>query len=248
MKLTDWQDRYILQAFWTQNLRKFVFSKICAKPGASILDVGSGTGALFPDFLSHGFEITAIDIDLDRCVFSKPLSESANILCGDASVIPLAANVFDISVCHYLLLWLKQPRLAVEEMVRVTKPGGTVIAFAEPDYTSRIDHPEIFAQIGQLQSKSLAFQGVNLSMGRQLGGLFRKSGLKDVHLGLLAGEWKAPTEEVFDREWDIIAFDFGGFVPIEEILDLRARAYESWLSGEGIVFIPTFYAYGTVVG
>ncbi len=59
-------------------------------------------------------------------------------------------------------------------------------------------------------------------------------------MGLLAGEWKEPSPQVFDAEWDIIAYDLGGLAPVDEILAFKAKARETWLSGRATVFYPHF--------
>ena len=37
---------------------------------------------------------------------------------------PFTNASFDLTFCHYLLLWLKDPLSAIKEMKRVTRPGG----------------------------------------------------------------------------------------------------------------------------
>jgi SAM-dependent methyltransferase len=246
MRLPDWHDRYALQAGWTKNLRNYFLNKLGVQPGNTLLEVGSGTGALIQDFRNIRAIPFALDIDYHRMAFARTKVSNLPGVCADGVNIPVSNHMFNFSVCHYLLLWAADPLAILKEMVRVTRKGGAVIAFAEPDYASRIDYPEIFSQIGDLQNRSINFQGIDLQMGRKLGHLFRESGLVEVKLGLLAGEWRKPSEEVFDAEWNIIAWDLGGFVPIEEIISLKEKAKASWLSGEATVFIPTFYAYGII--
>lgn len=246
MKLPDWHDRYLQQAEWTRNLRSFLLNKLSLQSGNSLLEVGSGTGALLKGFQDLRAKPFALDLDLNRLEFAKIHSGMVPAICADGGNIPLADNSFDFTVCHYLLLWASDPKTILSDMVRVTRTGGAVIAFAEPDYASRIDFPEVFDYIGHLQNNSLNFQGIDLKMGRKLGNLFRQSGLIDVKLGLLAGEWRKPSEDVFDAEWNVIAWDLGGFVAVDEIITLKKKAKASWLSGEATVFIPTFYAYGIV--
>ena len=246
MNIQAWHSRYVLQALWTAKLRQFLLNQVNARPGEQILEVGSGTGALFPDFESRGLRVVGLDYKPKRCQYSLPYNSRRTVICGNAYDIPAADHSFDLSVCHYLLLWLKEPERALAEMARVTKQGRHIIAFAEPDYQSRIDYPEIFQKIGEVQNRSLEFQGVDLSIGRRMGAMFRSLGLKDVNVGLLAGEWKEPSPQVFDAEWDIIAYDLGGLAPVDEILAFKAQARETWLSGQACVFIPTFYAYGMV--
>ena len=129
-------------------------------------------------------------------------------------------------------------------MKRVTKPGGYVVAAAEPDYESRIDYPDLFKNIGQMQNHSLAFQGVDLSIGRKIGWMMREAGLQGVHLGLLAGEWRQPSMDAFESEWDMIGYDLGGMSSGDRILEIKEEAMQSWLKGQATIFIPTFYAHG----
>lgn len=246
MKISDWHDRFTLQSYWTRDLRNFIFSKIGARPNQSLLDIGVGTGALLNDFIARGLQVTGLDINLENCQYARLNQAKPPIFNADAHHLPFKNSQFDLTTTHYVLLWVQNPAQVVSEMARVTKPGGYVVAFAEPDYHSRIDYPEVFQEIGKTQNRSLAFQGIDLSMGRKLGHIFRSTGLKDVRLGLLAGQWRYPEKDDFDHEWDIIAFDLGGLVPVDEIITLKNRALQSWLSGEATVFIPTFYAYGMV--
>ena len=80
---------------------------------------------------------------------------------------------FDICLCHFLLLWIANPLAALKEMRRIVKPGGWVLALAEPDYGSRIDFPPELEALGQAQSKALQSQCADVSVGRKLRGLFK---------------------------------------------------------------------------
>ena len=95
-----------------------------------------------------------------------------------------------------------------------------------------------------MQNHSLAFQGVDLSIGRKIGWMMREAGLQGVHLGLLAGEWRQPSMDAFESEWDMIGYDLGGMSSGDRILEIKEEAMQSWLKGQATIFIPTFYAHG----
>jgi len=60
MNIHSWHSRYALQALWTEKLRHFLLNKLNAQPGEQILEVGSGTGALFKDFESRGLKVVGL--------------------------------------------------------------------------------------------------------------------------------------------------------------------------------------------
>lgn len=246
MEIPDWHKRFKQQAGWTENLRSYLLSRIELPQDAKVLDVGCGTGALLPEFAARSSITIGLDINFSRLTFAQTAVSEPNLLCADANNIPLPSACFDLTFCHYMLLWFSKPLMGISEMARVTREEGYVIAFAEPDYQARIDYPEVFQKIGELQNHSLRFQGVNLIIGRQLGQLFTQAGLKDVRTGVLAGEWTDLSQNDFEAEWSVIAYDLGGLVATEKILDMRAEAKEAWLSGSPTLYVPTLYAFGRV--
>ncbi|HAE86288.1 MAG TPA: hypothetical protein DCG78_07305 [Anaerolineaceae bacterium] len=246
LSIETWHNRYQVQAGWTQTLRNYLLSKVNCMVGERVLDVGCGTGVLFEDFEARGLQAWGVDWDVERCQYALPLNREGLVFCGNGAELPIEKDSFDLSVCHYVLMWQREPLALLQEMKRVTKPGKYVIAFAEPDYQARIDYPEIFERIGQVQNRSLAFQGADLTMGRKMKKLFLEAGLQDIHGGSLAGVWGKPTAHEFENEWDIIAYDLGGLMPVDEILELKQEAMQTWLEGKATVYIPTLYAYGKV--
>ena len=76
-------------------------------------------------------------------------------------------------------------------MKRVTRPGGTVAALAEPDYGGRIDFPDSLGELGQWQAFALGSQGANPNVGRRLMAEFIAADLDSVESGLMGGQWKS---------------------------------------------------------
>ena len=93
-------------------------------------------------------------------------------------------------------------------MRRVTRPGGWVLAMAEPDYGGRIDYPEDLIYLGELQETALRRQGAETRLGRRLSALFHAAGLQEVETGVLGGQWRdAPSLEDLAREWEVLEVD-----------------------------------------
>jgi hypothetical protein len=134
---------------------------------------------------------------------------------------------------------------------RVTKPGGAVLALAEPDYGGRIDFPPELAQIGQWQKTALQIQGADPEIGRKLAGIFSNLGLSRVETGVLGGQWTAPpSQEDWESEWSVIQADLQQTtrtpVNYESYQTLKRIDKSAWLKGERVLYVPTFYAWGFV--
>lgn len=131
-------------------------------------------------------------------------------------------------------------------MTRVALPGGAVIAFAEPDYSARIDDPPELARLGKLQADALLAQGAEPDRGRQLAGLFAQTGLHEVETGVMGNRWGAvPARAEIDAEWEILEDDLQGTLPAAEMERLYRIDQQAWRNGSRVLFIPTFFACGT---
>lgn len=228
-------------------MRRNLFAQAGLLNAQQVLEVGCGTGAIISDLHTQA-NIVALDIDISRLDFAKDHTEDrASFLGGDGHQLPIASKIFDITFCHFLLLWVSNPEKVLSEMVRVTRAGGTVIAFAEPDYGGRIDYPEELAELGILQKKSLEAQGADPNMGRKVPSLFIDAGLGNVQFGVLQGHWTdPPSHEDIEMEWDVIKSDLKGEIDSKRIDQLHHIDMKSWQSGKRVLFVPTFYAIGNV--
>ncbi len=243
----DWHKRFIQQASWTQALRGHLFPRVGLSESGYVLDVGCGTGALLGELQSSSNGLVfGVDVQRQHLELAQ-LNESVHLSQGDAHKLPFPEDRFDITLCHFTLLWVKDPAKALHEMVRLTKPGSPVMALAEPDYGGRIDYPSELGQLGQMQTEALQAQGADPFMGRKLSSLFHKVGLVDIETGVLGAQWADPIgSDEFDLEWVVLESDLEQqtFRDLESLkvlieLDRTTREY-----GERVLFVPTFYAVG----
>jgi SAM-dependent methyltransferase len=251
----QWHARYIAQALWTQGLRRHLYQQIDLPSVKSILDVGCGTGVLTSELtgLSQA-TVCGLDINPLNIGYAQKSSPSALFLLGDANDLPFSTDAFDIALCHFVLLWVKDPVRVLAEMTRVTHPGGAVLALAEPDYGGRIDYPAELALIGEWQQSSLRTQGAEPCMGRRLGTLFHQAGLTSVETGVLGGHWnKTRSRAELESEWTVLQSDLEALFSPEQLVSmqvelarLRHLDLEANQRGNRLLFVPTFYAWGRV--
>ena len=245
----EWHQRYLLQTRWTRELTNYLFQKARITTSDSILEVGCGTGAVLHELvkpsLSNWF---GLDINLGYLFYARENQPQYKFIAGDAHLLPFGDNSFDVCLCHFLLLWLTAPSIALQEMRRVTRSGGVVMALAEPDYGGRIDYPDELSVIGKWQTDSLLQQGADPLIGRKLRTLFAASGLNQIEAGVLGGEWKTAspgTEQ--ESEWAVIRSDLAQepekLSRLDKLYRIDQQAQEH---NERILFVPTFYAWGRV--
>ncbi len=100
--------------------------------GGRVLEVGIGTGISLPDY-DRRTRLVGVDI-------SEPMLEKARervrkmklvnveaIDVGDAEQLAFADGSFDVVVAQYVVTAVANPEAALDEFVRVVKPGGEII-------------------------------------------------------------------------------------------------------------------------
>ena len=102
-----------------------------------MLDVGCGVGhwgRLLAPHLSADAEIIGIDQEQKWVEKSQDarIARKAKYLVGNAYKLPFENNSFDMVTCQTVLMHLQNPQEAIQEFIRVLKPGG-LLAVAEPN-------------------------------------------------------------------------------------------------------------------
>jgi SAM-dependent methyltransferase len=102
-------------------------------PGQRVLDVCCGTGVVAVTAARVGARVTGLDLTPELLERAKENSQTAGAEIdwreGDVESLPFADGAFDVVLSQFGHIFAPRPEVAVAEMLRVLKPGGT-IAFA----------------------------------------------------------------------------------------------------------------------
>lgn len=98
--------------------------------GSRVLEVGVGTGRSFPHY-PIGPDITAIDLSDQMLARAKTRAErlglSVDLRQMDVQKMDFPNNSFDTVVAAFVFCSVPDPVLGLQEIRRVTKPGGKVV-------------------------------------------------------------------------------------------------------------------------
>lgn len=100
--------------------------------GGRVLEVGVGTGISLPQYKPEtrivGTDISNSMLDVARKrVKQYNLSNVDDLLVMDAEAMDFGDDVFDVVVAQYVVSAVPNPEKAMDEFLRVVKPGGEII-------------------------------------------------------------------------------------------------------------------------
>jgi phosphatidylethanolamine/phosphatidyl-N-methylethanolamine N-methyltransferase len=100
--------------------------------GGRILEVGVGTGLSLPQYSRsnsvYGVDISAPMLDKARDRVTRfHLDQVEGLAVMDAEHLTFPDNSFDVVVAQYVVTAVPHPELALDEFVRVLRPGGEIV-------------------------------------------------------------------------------------------------------------------------
>lgn len=152
-----------------------------------VLDVGCGIGALtftIAELRPH-CNVIGIDASKDYINFAKSHNRSARVRfeVGDAQNLTFPDATFDSSLSLLVLNFIPNAQMAIQEMARVTRAGGEVVA-AVWDYGGRMEMLRTFWDAAvelDADAERLDERNMPLCRSGDLSVLLRSAGLYDIY-------------------------------------------------------------------
>lgn len=151
------------------------------------LDVGCGTGALAQTIVERAAPATVVGIDRSEGFVANARRRvgdpRARFGIGNAQALPVAGGAFDAVVSGLVLNFVPEPARMLAEMVRATRPGGTVALYVW-DYAGAMEIMRRFWDAAKAIDPAAAAQdeGARFPMCAPgpLATLFRDAGLAEI--------------------------------------------------------------------
>jgi demethylmenaquinone methyltransferase/2-methoxy-6-polyprenyl-1,4-benzoquinol methylase len=169
---------------------------VAPRPGQRILDLAAGTGASSVSLAKSGAEVVAADFSPGMIAEGERRHRGIRNLSfveADATALPFDDDAFDAVTMSFGLRNVNEPKKALAELLRVTKPGGRLVIceFSHPPSPAfnglyRFYNDRILPGVARaVSSNAEAYDYLNESIKdwpdqRTLSGWIRETGWTDV--------------------------------------------------------------------
>ncbi|MDD4138003.1 MAG: methyltransferase domain-containing protein [Methanoregula sp.] len=206
-----------------------------------VLDAGCGAGsdlAALTGLLPATSQAVGLDASASLLATAAerttPHRDRCVLIQGDLTNIPCRSGVFDACRIDRVLQHIHEPERVIRELARVTRPGGTLIAFDNDwdTFSISLSNRETSTRLTRFWRDSFASGRI----GKDLAGLFRDAGFTEVHeepktltlTDLTLAEQVFDIPSLLDRMWRTGIFDEAACAAIRD--DLAQRAAEGTFS------------------
>jgi ubiquinone/menaquinone biosynthesis C-methylase UbiE len=165
-------------------LDRHIASLAALPPPTCVLDAGCGSGSMARLLAAHypNARVVGVDLRADYLDYARARAEAEGLdnlsfQQGDIFSLPFSDGAFELVWSKYVLQWTKEPALAVAELRRVTKAGGSVVCCNFDGFA--VTHwPE---EEALQRDVNRVFEGlVDPFVGRKMASFFLDAGFEDI--------------------------------------------------------------------
>lgn len=167
-----------MEGHYYQAILDWFFQRLPAS-AASVLEVGCGTGQVLDrlaKFLGGVERVTGVDRSAYLAERAAGRFPDYEIFAADGGAIPLPDAQFDITFTSTVLVHAADPSAILDEMYRLTRPGGTA-AVLDQDFGSAVIYPGERETTRQILDAAADFWQEGW-IGRKLPALMQRAGFQ----------------------------------------------------------------------
>jgi ubiquinone/menaquinone biosynthesis C-methylase UbiE len=230
----------------------------CLFPGASVLDVATGRGAvLFPASQAVGETGKVVGIDLSAGMARETAAEVDRLQLGniavrqmDAEQLAFANHTFDFVFCGFAIFMFPETRMALAEMQRVLRPGGRIALslwdrkfFEQLRWLNQIVRAYLFTEDGsEGEGEGQARPETDLHTVEGARKLLERVGFKEVQIR----EETAAIEYQDPEEWWSSLWTHGMRASLERVRAARGEAGLDKLKSEVVEELKSRHKLGRI--
>ncbi len=176
---------HMRQGFFSDKVRKVAVAKAGIQAGKLAADIGAGTGFITEELAQNGLRVIAVDQSkamLEEMKKKFGRFDNIEYKIGQYNKLPIQDESVDYSFANMYLHHVDSPLKAIEEMVRVLKPGGKIVV------TDMDEHEFEFLRKEQ-HDRWLGFNRQDIERW------FKKTGLKNVKVDCVGEECCGDSED-----------------------------------------------------
>lgn len=150
-----------------------------AKPALRFLDVGCGPGHVARQLAQSGYTVTGIDRSRSLLRIAKKLGakeRSLDFHLSGTDRLPFADASFDFTYATGVIYWVEHLVATLREMVRVTRPSGTV-AFLDPHASMSVSNARAYGLRHRMPARDIR-KLITWATSAQLNRRFEESDLR----------------------------------------------------------------------
>lgn len=211
---------------WTPEQVESLARHFRLRPGMKVLDVGCGHSyalRTWGRYCLPGGELVGLDREKSllatalRLCRREGIAGSCRFVEGSAYELPFVDGSFDFTLAHVVFCHLAEPEAALDEMLRVTRPGGCVAVFdnasaggpaggwnnlRRPTLEQRLFDHEMYLR---MHNGARRLRQADFDVGCRLPGWFEQRGLRDVdarsneRVRWLAPPYRSPAQRTLLR-------------------------------------------------
>jgi ubiquinone/menaquinone biosynthesis C-methylase UbiE len=116
--------------FFSEIVREKAYNMVKIEQGKTAADIGAGTGFITEGLAHKGLNVIAVDFSEEMLNQMKEKFKCYNNIDyrqGESENIPIETDTIDYAMANMYLHHVESPSVAIREMARIIKPGGSLI-------------------------------------------------------------------------------------------------------------------------